>query len=310
MEEFGVTVVETPNALREPEWLRRNPQARAEDLMGAFADPTIRGIISTIGGEESIRLLPFLDLGIFRANPKVFLGYSDTTVAHLACFSAGLCSFYGPAIMAGFAENAGMFPYMTDSVRRTIFSAEPPGLIVPNRSGWTVERLEWNDPANQSRPRRLEPSTPWRFFGGCTPATGRLVGGCLEVLAWLRGTPVWPDAEAFDGAILFLETSEEGVPPRFVARELRTLAAMGILQRLSGLLVGRPGGAVPAAEFGAYDDAVLEVVHGEAELHDLVVVTQMDFGHTDPMFVLPYGVLARIDPVAQSVEILESGVVD
>ena len=110
MEQFGVTVVETPHALGDPDWLRRNPQARADDLLGAFADPAIRGIISTIGGEESIRLLPFLDLAVIRANPKVFLGYSDTTVAHLACFSAGLCSFYGPAIMTGFAENGGHVP--------------------------------------------------------------------------------------------------------------------------------------------------------------------------------------------------------
>lgn len=310
MEEFGLVVVETPHALREPDWLRRNPQARADDLMGAFADPAIRGIISTIGGDESIRLLPFLDPAVIRANPKVFLGYSDTTVAHLACFSAGLCSFYGPAIMAGFAENGGMFSYMTEAVRQTLFSAKPPGLIAPNRDGWTVERLEWADPANQARARSREPSTPWRFISGRSPATGRLVGGCLEVLAWLRGTTVWPTEDAFRGAILFIETSEEGAPPHFVTRELRTLAAMGILQRLSGLLVGRPGGGVPVHRFDEYDRAVLEVVHDEAGLHDLAVVTQMDFGHTDPMFVLPYGVLARVDPAAQTFEILESGVVD
>ena len=203
-----------------------------------------------------------------------------------------------------------MFPYLTDAVRRTLFSAEPPGLIAPNRAGWTVERLEWGDPENQARSRRLERSTPWRFIGGRAPATGRLFGGCLEVLAWLRGTTVWPAAEALRGTILFLETSEEGPPPRFVARELRTLAAMGILQGLSGLLIGRPGGGVPVPQFDEYDRAVLEVVHDEAGLRELAVVTQMDFGHTDPMFVLPYGVLARIDPAAQTFEILESGVVD
>jgi muramoyltetrapeptide carboxypeptidase LdcA involved in peptidoglycan recycling len=309
MEVFGVRVLETPHALREPAWLRRNPQARADDLMGAFADPAIHGIISTIGGEESIRLVPFLDAAVIRANPKVFVGYSDTTVTHLACFSAGLCTFYGPAIMAGFAENAGMHPYMTDAVRRTMFTTEPPGLITPNRDGWTVEHLEWKDPENQTRPRSLQTARPWRFISGHAPATGHLIGGCLEVLAWLRGTPVWPKADAFDGAILFIETSEEGVPPLYVARELRTLAAMGILQRLSGLIVGRPGGNVPIEKFGAYDDAVLEVVHDEAELRELAVVTQMDFGHTDPIFVLPYGVTARIDPAAQTFAILEAGVV-
>ncbi|HEV8236350.1 MAG TPA: S66 peptidase family protein [Gemmatimonadaceae bacterium] len=310
IETFGVEVIETPHALRDPDWLHRNPQARADDLMEAFANPTIRGIISTIGGDESIRLLPFLDSEIIRANPKVFLGYSDTTVAHLACFSAGLCTFYGPAIMSGFAENGGMFSYMVDAVRRTMFSAEPPGLIAPNRDGWTVERLEWADPANQARKRRLHAPTPWSFISGHAAATGRLIGGCLEVLSWLRGTSAWPEQDAFDRAILFIETSEERIPPHAVARELRTLAAMGILQRLSGLIVGRPGGDVPVEQFSEYDQAVLQIVHDEADLSDLAVVTRMDFGHTDPMFVLPYGVTARIDPVAQTFEILEAAVID
>jgi muramoyltetrapeptide carboxypeptidase LdcA involved in peptidoglycan recycling len=309
MEEFGVKVIETPNALRDPDWIRRNPEARADDLMGAFADPAIRGIISTIGGEESIRILPFIDPAVIRANPKVFLGYSDTTVTHFACFAAGLCTFYGPSVMAGFGENVGMHRYLVDSVRKTLFSAEPPGVIAPNPDGWTVEFLEWADPANQERARTLLPPIPWRFISGRTPATGRLIGGCLEVIEWMRGTSVWPDARAFDGAILFIETSEEGPPPRFVARQLRTLAAMGILQRLSGLIVGRPGG-VPVEKIGEYDQAVLEVVHEEAGLRELAIVTQMDFGHTDPMFVLPYGVIARIDPGARTFEILEAGVID
>ena len=310
MERFGVRVVETPHALRDPEWLRRNPQARADDLMGAFADPGIRGIISTIGGEESIRLLPLIDARVISANPKVFVGYSDTTVTHLACHAAGLVTFYGPAIMAGFAENAGMFPYMADSVHRTMFTAEPPGRVMPNRDGWTVERLDWADPGNQRRRRTLQPSMPWQFLSGHAVVTGPLIGGCLEVLSWLRGTPAWPHATAFEKAILFIETSEEAVSPAYVARELRVLAAMGILQRLSGLIVGRPDGNIAPERFAEYDRAVLEVVHDEIGRIDLAVITQMDFGHTDPFFVLPYGVAARIDPAAQTFEIVEAAVVD
>ena len=104
-EVFGLSVVEMAHTLSEPDWIAKNPQARAEDLMSAFADSSISGIISTIGGDDSIRILPFLDLSIIRANPKAFVGYSDTTVSHLACYKAGLSSFYGPAFMSGFAEN-------------------------------------------------------------------------------------------------------------------------------------------------------------------------------------------------------------
>jgi muramoyltetrapeptide carboxypeptidase LdcA involved in peptidoglycan recycling len=137
-----------------------------------------------------------------------------------------------------------------------------------------------------------------------------LIGGCLEVLDWLRGTPVWPDLSAFNHTILFLETSEDAPPPQAVAHTLRTYASMGILHNLSGILFGRPGGGVAADDFAKYDDAILQVVAEEEGLSALPVVTRMDFGHTDPMFVLPYGVLAQIDCDNRRFEILENAVVD
>lgn len=309
-EEFGVEVVETPHARRDPAWLARNPEARAADLMQAFLDPSIRGIVSTIGGDESIRLLPHIDDAIIRANPKVFLGYSDTTVTHLACLRAGLVSFYGPAFMSGFAENGGMFPYMVESVRKTCFSAEPVGALAPNTSGWAVEQLPWSDPANQQRRRLLNPSEGWRFIQGEGKVQGHLIGGCLESLESLRGTSVWPPAQAFQDTILFLETSEEGLPPAAVAHALRTWASMGILSRLSGILFGRPGGKVAVERFPEYDEVILRVVAGEQGLTRLPIVTNMDFGHTDPMMVLPYGVSARIDCDLKRFEILENAVAD
>lgn len=306
---FGVRVVEMRHTLRDPLWLAQNPQARAADLLDAFADPSIAGIISSIGGDDSIRLLPWLDLELIRANPKVFMGYSDTTVTHLACFAAGLVSFYGPAIMAGFAENGGLFPYMVESLRKTLFSPDPVGVVVPNRAGWTVEWLDWAVPDHQNRHRALQPSTGWRFLQGRGVVQGRLIGGCLEVLDWLRGTAVWPGAAGWQGSILFLETSEEAPSPLAVQRMLRNLGAVGVLQQIAALLVGRPGGALPLDQFDAYDAVIQQVLGEELGLTELPIITRMDFGHTDPMFVLPYGVLAQIDCERQEFALIESAVV-
>lgn len=307
-DEFGLVVVEMPHTLREADWLADHPGARADDLMGAFADPSIKAIISTIGGDDSIRILPYLDLDTIRANPKVFLGYSDTTISHLACLKAGLVSFYGPSIMAGFGENGGLFPYMVNSVRMTLFSSAPIGEIAPNRAGWTVEILDWAEPKNQSRRRKLNPSQGWKVLQGEGVRRGHLVGGCFEVLDWLRGTDYWPAPALWQNAILFLETSEEAPSPTEVLRGLRSYAAMGILERLSGILFARPGGEVPPAQFAEYDQAILEVVAREEGLTDLPVISGMDFGHTDPMFVLPYGVQAEIDCGTGRFAILEGAV--
>jgi muramoyltetrapeptide carboxypeptidase LdcA involved in peptidoglycan recycling len=309
-DEFGVTVVETPHALRDDNWLAQNPKARADDLMEAFADSSMKAIISTIGGDDSIRLLPHIDLDVIRSNPKIFLGFSDTTITHMACRKVGLVSFYGPAIMAGFGENAGMLPYMVDSVRRTLFSSSLIGVIAPNTDGWTAEVLDWANPENQSTPRSLNPSTGWRFLQGRGVHTGRLVGGCLEVFDWLRGTEVWPDPEFWEDAILFLETAENEPSPEILMYALRSLAAVGVLQELSGILLARPGGQIPPDDFPKYDDALLQVVTKEEGLAELPLVTRMDFGHTDPMFVLPYGVRAEIDCDQRQFSIIENAVID
>ena len=206
-QEFGLQVVEMPNTLKDADWLARNPKARADDLIQAFADPSIRGIFSTIGGSDSIRLLPHIDTQVIQDHPKIFLGYSDTTISHLVCYKAGLVSFFGPSIMAEFAENCGMFPYMVESMRRTLFSSEVIGEVKPCTDGWTVEFMDWADPANQQIKRKLNPSTGWMFLQGHGIHRGHLIGGCLEVLDWARGTEIFPDD--WQNAILFLETSEQ-----------------------------------------------------------------------------------------------------
>lgn len=307
---FGVTVVETPHALRDPKWIANNPQARADDLMQAFSDPSIKAIFSIIGGEDSIRILPYLDLNVIHANPKIFMGYSDTTVTHLACWKAGLSSFYGPSILAGFAENGGMFPYMTESVKSTLFSADSIGTLKPNTDGWTVEFLDWGKPENQSQKRQLQPGTGWHWLQGTGKYQGRLLGGCIEVLDWLRGTAIFPEPEDWQDAIFFLETSEEAPPPHQVVRYLRSLAAMGIFKRISGILMGRPGGEVPPEKFTEYDQALRQVIIEEQGLTNLPMITNMDFGHTDPILTLPYGVLTEIDCDAQQIRLLESAVTD
>lgn len=302
---FGVEVVEMPHTLEDAATLAADPAARADDLHRAFADPSIAGVVSSIGGDDSIRLLPHLDLELLAANPKVFLGYSDSTITQMALLWAGVTSFYGPSIMAGFGENAGLHDYLVDGVRRTLFEPVAPLVWPENRAGWTVEQLDWSEPSTQHRPRELRPSTGWRWHGGAA-REGPTVVGCLEVLDFLRGTAWWPPLE---GAVLVLETSEDQPPPERVTYLLRTLAVTGELHRLAGIVFGRPGGAdLPVDTHRDYDAAILGVVRDEEALTDLPVVTNVDVGHTDPMWTVPQGVQMRIDSEARSLTFVEPAV--
>src|SRR5690349_12632635 len=128
---FGLQVVEMPHTRADAEWLWRHPQARADDLNAAWADPTIDGIIATIGGDDSIRILPYLDGAAIAQHPKVFLGYSDTTILHTFALLQGVQTFYGPSIMAGIAENGGTLAYTERWFHRVLMSAEPVGALAP-----------------------------------------------------------------------------------------------------------------------------------------------------------------------------------
>ena len=307
-EAFGLEPVAMPHALRDAAWLDRNPAARADDINTAFADPSIKGIIASIGGDDAIRLIPHIDLNVIAGNPKVFLGYSDPTVLHFGCLKAGLGSFYGPTIMAGFAENGGMHAYAETSLRKAVFETAPIGEIARNAEGWTVEHLPWADPDNQNRRRALRPSTGPRVLQGEGTVRGHLIGGCAEVLEMLKGSDWWPPAEYWDGAILFYETSEEGPAAGQVIRWLRNFAAQGILARLSGIVLGRPGGQGDDAYRTEQEAAVVRALD-EAGLQNLPVLAELDFGHTDPIATLPYGVMAEIDCEAARLRILEAGVI-
>jgi muramoyltetrapeptide carboxypeptidase LdcA involved in peptidoglycan recycling len=84
---------------------------------------------------------------------------------------------------------------------------------------------------------------------------------------------------------------------------LRSLAATGALKEIRGILYGRPYG--DEADFQAYDDALLRVLF-EVGLTSLPVITRMDFGHTDPKFTLPIGVMAEIDCDLRQIRLIES----
>ena len=104
LQEFGLEPVFMPNALKGIDYLQKNPQARAADLKEAFRDNSIKGILCAIGGDDNYSLLPYLMedpefLNLVKTRPKLFTGYSDTTINHLMFSRLGLTTYYGPCFI-------------------------------------------------------------------------------------------------------------------------------------------------------------------------------------------------------------------
>ncbi|WP_299093272.1 S66 peptidase family protein [uncultured Metabacillus sp.] len=299
---FGLNVIPMPNSLKGGDYLYHHPQARAEDLMTAFKDKKIKGIFANIGGEDSIRLLPYIDFEVIRANPKIFVGYSDVTISHLFCHKAGISSFYGPAILVDFAENVEMDPYTIEMVKRTFFSNEVIGDIQPAKE-WTSEYLEW-DIANKHRRRKMNKNTGYEVIQGSGVVQGRLIGGCIEVLEFAKGTDIWPNQSYWEDSILFFETSEEKPEPNLIKYWLRNYATQGILQKAKGIVFGKPQ---DEKYYDEYKEAIKSVMK-EYRLEELPILYNLNFGHTEPKCILPYGAMAEINCEKKTFAILESGV--
>jgi muramoyltetrapeptide carboxypeptidase LdcA involved in peptidoglycan recycling len=306
-EVFNLDPVEFPSALRSPDYLSENPKARADDINNAFADKTIKAIIATIGGNDQIRLLPFLDEKIISSNPKPFMGYSDNTNLHLFLWNLGIRSLYGGAIMTQFASGSGMHPYTVDMIKKALFSPEI-GEITASPERSDVD-LDWANKENLTKLRPFYKSSPYVFYN--CPSTiikGRLWGGCLEVLDFhLSIKKHLPSPEKLKGTILFIETSEEMPSAGFVYRFIAALAELNFLQKFQAILVAYPkaqflGKEPPEGKeaFIANQQKAIKNALNDYQIN-IPIIFNMNFGHTDPQMIIPSGGLVKIDGVNRRV---------
>ena len=300
---WGLVVREYPSTRASAERLARDPRMRAEDLNAAFADPEVRAIFASIGGDDSIRLLPYLDLDAVTADPKIVIGYSDTTTLLAAVRHADVVSFHGPAVMAGLSQLDALPPAFGAHLHTMLF--DPAATYdYPSYGTYAEGYPDWHDPTTVGQVDVLQRDDGWHVVQGDGRVTGELFGGCIEVLDWLRGTSVWPVGEEWDGRLLFLEPSEERPTPIQVERIVRSLGVMGVLDRAVGVLLGRARDQSIDGK-RAFEAAVRGVVADEFGRPDLPIVANLDFGHTDPQWVLPIGIRAELDVDARRLRLVE-----
>ncbi len=258
------------------------PQARAAELMELWLDPSVRAVISTIGGSNSASLIPYLDFSAMRATPKVLCGYSDVTSLHLAFLArAGVSTFYGPAVLPSFAEWPDMLPETRDSFLAAVSRVEgAPRMLEPPRR-WSNHARSWAGAEGpwKTEPRHFEENAGWRCLRAGEVRAPVLVAN-LNTLCSNAGTDVFP---ALDGWILVVE--EMDAPMSRVERNLRQLERIGVFDRVAGLVMGKPEFFRDEGAPFSMDELLLEIV-GDREMP---IVSGFDCGHTHPMLTIAQG---------------------
>lgn len=277
---------------------------RARDVNAAFADPSIRAIFATIGGDDQITVLRHLDPTLPQRDPKPFFGYSDNTNVLNWLWFHGVAAVHGGSTQVHLGPGPVPDPQQVASLRTALFGGDVE--LAPVARSRDIG-IAWDDPrALTDRPPDAV-AQPWTWSGPARSVTGRTWGGNLEILHWNCAAGGWIlPTDAYAGCVLLVETSEERPPPIEVYRMLRNLGERGILDVVSALVWARP----PAGDHEVHPTETqvdaLRTANRESVLRavsdyndDLVVVMDVDFGHTIPQYVLPYGGHLTVDGVAR-----------
>jgi muramoyltetrapeptide carboxypeptidase LdcA involved in peptidoglycan recycling len=269
--------------------------------MAAYADPTIRAVFATIGGSDQITVLKHLDPAPFRADPKPYFGYSDNTNLLNWLWMHGVAAYHGGSTMVHLARGAGVNEEHLTSLRLALF--ETGDLEIRPVAGFSDEEISWSDPASLTSSAPDVPSPGWEWHRPDRIVTAPTWGGNLEILHWNLAANRWirPPAD-YAGSILLIETSEERPPAEEVFRMLRNAGERGLLEQFPAVLVGTAKAAFaddrpPAEERARYRDDQRDAVLRALEAYNpgAMAVFGVDFGHTSPQWVLPYGGRMTVD---------------
>jgi muramoyltetrapeptide carboxypeptidase len=250
-------------------FLAGSDKQRLQALNAAIADSECRAVFLARGGYGLLRILAQVNGKALLEHPKPIVGFSDVTALLAVCARTGVAAIHGPMI----SQFAGLPVEDRESLFR-LLEDPAPGVLL---SG-------------------LEAAVPG-------VARGPLLGGNLEVLSRLLGTPLQPQ---LDGAVLFLE--EVGELPYRVDRLLTHFELAGVLSRVSGVVLG---------DFTDCDEVEDEIVRHPTTREILVerlarlavpVVLGGTFGHGERNTALPYGTEVHLDATNGTLVALEGAV--
>lgn len=255
---------------------------KVDDLHAAFLDPNVKGILAAIGGFNSNQLLERIDWDIIRANPKIFAGFSDITVLnHAILAKTGLATFATPNFYCfGLPPESN---YSLEYFRRCLFAGQPETYKV--RASKEFYDYAWDYDEKSPRSKIVNGGMKIIQPG---QASGTLLGGNLCSLNLLNGTEYFPCVEG--DIILCLEDDSYDSIPETFERNLQSLIQQPYFRQIKAILFGRF-----QRESIAANDSLAAIISSKKIGSNIPIVSNLDFGHTDPKFSYKIGGWASVE---------------
>ena len=305
LKKLGLVPVIMPNALKDMDYIQKNPEARASDLKQAFMVDEIKAVICAIGGDDTYKTIPYLMedkefIDAVKNHPKIFTGFSDSTNNHLMLNKLGLSTFYGPCLLIDFAElDKEMLPYTEEYFKK--FFINEPSYEIKSSPIWYLDRKSYGvEEIGKPRKCKVE-EHGYEVLNGAGRVTGRLYGGCLDSLydiytserygneneIYVRYS-ILPTLDEWKEKILFIETSEERMSPEKLKKVLEFFKNNKILKVVRGIIIGKP---IDEKYYEEYKE-IYKIIFKDM---NTPVLYNVNFGHSVPRCVIPYDAITTVD---------------
>ncbi|WP_329282374.1 S66 peptidase family protein [Streptomyces sp. NBC_01451] len=265
-------------------WSAARPTEIAEELNALLRDPEVRAVIAHDGGQTALGYLDLIDFEAITADPKPILGFSDISLLHLVFYArTGLVGFHSDLATPGLGGHwqratAARRAELEELYSTLLTGTEPIGPLpaTPTWECWRAGRTE-----------------------------GRLIGGVINRIVLNQATSYALPLEGFDGAVLFWE--EAGGLAAHVWSYLQVLRHAGILDRISGMVVGIPDG-IDGLHSPDASPTLREIVLDVLGDRDIPVLGNVEFGHAGPNLPMPVGIRVALDAEQRTLSLLEPAV--
>ena len=304
LEKLWYKIKEYPSVKKKADFLYKYPEFRANDINKAFADKEVKAIISTIWWNESIRILKYLDTELILNNPKIFMWYSDITTINTYLNQLWLVTFNWPQIMAWLSQWDNLWEVFQKS------------FINFFENNWNYEYKafdfysnwykDWSDINNIWKLKEKITNEWWNVLKWNWKFNWELFWWCLQTLESLKWTKYFPNTNFFENKIFFLEIAEDnGVQLNSVKYTLRNYAVSWVFNKINWLLIWRARD-YSNKEKVKLNQVILDIIVWEFWITDLPIITNLDFGHTDPQWILPLWINTEFDIDNLNFKLLES----
>lgn len=290
LNDIGYKVIETDNVRKAEKFVSSSGKVRAEEFYSLYTNHDVKYIIAASGGEFLMEMLPYLDkYDLSTKTPKWVQGFSDTSLLlYYLTTKYGIVTVHGcnlggygrKEIHSSYIKSIEIISDLEDSRQDSFEMYES----IP---------IHWQEGMEFELPN-LDTKVEYKnlFDTGNVEFGGRLIGGCMDVLRSLLGTPYDYTSQFInkceEGVIWYLENCEMSVADMY--RTLWQMREAGWFKNATGILIGRTRAPKIMKDF-IYEDA-LKAVFDELNIH---VIYDVDVGHTDLQWTMLNGSLARFE---------------